>query len=244
MGTRTVYIWWLAALASYPRTCSFGLRDLPSPDHSTMISLQWQECFQRLSYLGVRATTDHTPIESSSMIHGFHGDLDPKIKVRLKISLFQWVQMLKGLASWRGLGQPPSPWNSKWTVSPWQIWEPKDHFDICIDRLPSVPGTPWAGQRDENISKHIQMLKNFVNSISQHFHLLCICCWKSNNSFGEPTQERKQLFSRHHAGILLWVTTLHAGMEWKGAAAPGRAGIAYMSPQKVLGWNRMKERKV
>lgn len=33
-------------------------------------------------------------------------------------------------------------------------------------------------------------------------------------------------------------------MEWKGAAAPGRAGIAYMSPQKVLGWNRMKERKV
>lgn len=33
-------------------------------------------------------------------------------------------------------------------------------------------------------------------------------------------------------------------MEWKGAAAPGRAGIAYMSPWKVLGCNRMKERKV
>ena len=33
-------------------------------------------------------------------------------------------------------------------------------------------------------------------------------------------------------------------MQWKGAAAPGGAGIAYTSPQKVLGWNRMKERKV
>lgn len=74
-----------------------------------MISLQQQECFRKLMCLGVRATTVHTPTELSNMIHGFHGDLDPKIKFRLKIPLFQRVQMLKGPASWRGLGQPPSP---------------------------------------------------------------------------------------------------------------------------------------
>lgn len=95
--------------------------------------------------------------------------------------------------------------------------------DIGADRLPPTSGTPWAGQWSESISKHTSMLKNFTSRISQRFHLLGVCCWKSNNNFEDSAQERKQPFPRHHAEMLLCVTTLWeggAGMDdmslWKG----------------------------
>lgn len=68
------------------------------------------------------------------MIHGFHGGVDPKIKVRFKIPLFQCVQMLKGPASWRELGQPPGIANGQ--NPPDRYENPKIILTFALTGLP------------------------------------------------------------------------------------------------------------